>query len=372
MRTLAYKEYRAERYFAPLDGIRAVAVLLVVLVHARGHGRWTWLAGWNGVTIFFVLSGFLITTLALREEDLRGRLDRGAFFLRRCFRILPLYLVALGLYGVLDLGLGAVSAPDRAHFQAALPFYLSPLPEIPHFFGHGGPFELAWSLGIEEKFYLAWPLLAFGLVSLRGRLGRRLALTCALAILLQAPLFFAHAGRALAPYTSILVGCGLAFLLHEPHWFRRSAALGRGAVLAVSLLFLVALQGLTALEPERLQGLYALAVGLVLGGVVIGRTALSRALATRPLRFTGRISYGLYLVHPLGLSAAAADVPARLGAGGDLLALIAGVAAAIAFAYVLHVTVERPLIALGRRAARSTGARKSVVGQVEPAPMRTY
>src|SRR5207237_2107769 len=87
----SYDEYREERYFAPLDGVRGIAALLVVFVHAHGQHTWHWFAGWNGVTIFFVLSGFLITTLGLREQARTGAFDRGAFYLRRFFRIVPLY-----------------------------------------------------------------------------------------------------------------------------------------------------------------------------------------------------------------------------------------------------------------------------------------
>ena len=116
---LSHTNFRAERYFTPLDGVRAVAVLLVAFVHTRGN--WHWLGGWNGVTMFFVLSGYLITTLALREEDMSGALDRGAFYVRRCFRILPLYVVALTLFVTLDLGLGFASEPARNRLLEGLP-----------------------------------------------------------------------------------------------------------------------------------------------------------------------------------------------------------------------------------------------------------
>jgi len=363
---LSYAEYRRQRYFAPLDGTRAVAVLLVAFVHARGD--WHRLAGWNGVTIFFVLSGYLITTLALREESRAGGLDRASFYVRRCFRILPLYVVALLLFLGVDLVAGLATGQAQQRLLDALPFYLSPLPEFPHFFGRGGPFEIAWSLGIEEKFYLLWPLLAFGVPGLRGRFGRRLALTALLFAAAEAAPLAGGAGWALAPYGSILAGCTLALLLHQPHWFRRTGVLARPLPFTGVVAVLGCLQVLTAIEPRALQAAYSVTVAAAIAGVVLGAPGATRALATRPLRFVGRISYGLYLVHPLGLSAAAAIVPAELGGLGNALALLLGMVLAIALATVLHHTVEQPLIALGR----SIAARRPAGDPLRTAPAAAH
>jgi peptidoglycan/LPS O-acetylase OafA/YrhL len=120
---LSHSDFRSLRRFPALDGVRAIAVLLVVAAHSRGPGSLHYLAGWNGVTIFFVLSGFLITTLALREEERAGRVFLRGFYVRRVFRILPLYLLVLLLYVpiVRVLGIG-----DSDKFTQALPYYASP------------------------------------------------------------------------------------------------------------------------------------------------------------------------------------------------------------------------------------------------------
>ena len=156
-RIVSYEDWRAAGFFPALDGLRAVAALMVVFHHARTHWLWGWLEGWNGVTLFFVLSGFLITTLALREEETLGALRWRAFVVRRVFRIVPIYVVSLALYVLAMVAVG-VGASHRGSFVHAMPWYVSPFPEVPFFTHTHIVFSLAWSLGIEEKFYLLWPL----------------------------------------------------------------------------------------------------------------------------------------------------------------------------------------------------------------------
>ena len=88
MKSLTHADYLALRRFPALDGLRAIAAVLVVFFH---YGGPDWLQGWAGVQMFFVLSGFLITTLMLREERGTGRVSLSEFYLRRAFRILPVY-----------------------------------------------------------------------------------------------------------------------------------------------------------------------------------------------------------------------------------------------------------------------------------------
>ena len=194
--TLSHEEYLAQRYMPVLDVVRAVAVLSVVGFHL-GEGSLDFLQG--GVNVFFVLSGYLITTLALREESRRGSLDVRAFIVRRIFRILPLFYLVLGIYVVLVLGL---HADDRVgDFGDALPWLFAYLQEWPvvHAGDEGLPLGVAWSLGIEEKFYVVWPFLAF--VLLRGRSSRaQIAGLLATGLLLRLRLRAGHrrpAARAL-------------------------------------------------------------------------------------------------------------------------------------------------------------------------------
>lgn len=182
---VTFTSYQSRKYIPEVDGLRAIAVLLVVTVHMHDK-LWQPLNGALGVVIFFVLSGYLITMLALREEKNRGRLDFGAFYTRRSFRIFPAYYLVLGAYAVLILGL-KISPEKAAGFVHNLPYYLFYCQEIPYFHFHSSAFLFyqSWSLGIEEKFYLVWPLLAFGILPvvrrLRGLITAAIVLGLALA-----------------------------------------------------------------------------------------------------------------------------------------------------------------------------------------------
>ena len=366
-----YDEWRATRYFPGLDGLRAVAALLVVFHHARTHRLWGPLEGWNGVTLFFVLSGFLITTLALREEDAHGRVRWRAFVVRRGFRILPIYLASLALYAVVMFSIG-FGGSHRSVFVHALPWYLSPFPEVPFFTRTHIVFSLAWSLGIEEKFYLLWPLLAF--VLLRKHARGRIGVALVLALVAQVPIAFSSGGRAVAPYSAILVGCLLAFALHHRQAFRVLARLGSlpGLVVAVSLLVVV--QALTHVFDVTASGFrvaspyyylpYSVAAALVVASLALQARG-SGIFRSRPFRFVGRVSYPLYLTHPIALGIAA-TVIAPGGIASELVYLAVGLTLSLVLAYGLHRVVERPLIALGKRgAARVNAPRPELV----PAPL---
>jgi peptidoglycan/LPS O-acetylase OafA/YrhL len=368
-RLARYEEWRATRYFPGLDGLRAVAALLVVFHHARTHRLWGVLEGWNGVTLFFVLSGFLITTLALREEDDHGALRWRAFVVRRGFRILPIYFASLALYALVMYSVG-FGGNHRSVFTHALPWYLSPFPEVPFFTKTHIVFSLAWSLGIEEKFYLLWPLLAF--VLLRRHARGRIGLALILALVAQLPIAFSSGGRALAPYSAILVGCLLAFALHHRHAFRFVSRLGSVAGLVVALSLLVTMQALTHIFDVTAAGFrvsspyyylpYSFAAALVVASLALQARG-SGVFRSRPLRFVGRVSYPLYLTHPIALGFAATAI-APGGVITELAYLAVGLTLSLALAYGLHRVVEQPLIAVGKRGAARVSARRPATAPV--------
>jgi peptidoglycan/LPS O-acetylase OafA/YrhL len=363
----AHQAYLSRRYFPELDGLRALCVLLVISVHMYDSAAlWKWLAGSKGVTVFFILSGYLITTLGLREEEERGSVSLAAFYVRRCCRLLPLYYLVLGLYGVLLVGLGL--GPGMAGlFKAALPYYAFYLQEVPFYswlvLGQQDvPFFHSWSLGVEEKFYLLWPLLAF--VAWRGDCRRRLAGALALAGLFAlAPLLWTMGpvgrawGRCLFCYFSLLAGCALAQLLHDPVWFGRLRRLGRLTWPAL-ILFLGCHFATPWCEPGSataalLDVVYTLGATAFLACVLLGDGPVTRALRATPLVFVGRLSYGVYLVHVLAMVAAYRLLPF---APGDpvrgVLSYLLTCVVAVGVAWLLAVTVERHGVALGRRWSR--------------------
>jgi peptidoglycan/LPS O-acetylase OafA/YrhL len=317
------------------------------------------LAGWHGVTIFFVLSGFLITTLALREEEHRGRLNLRAFYIRRCFRLFPAYYAVLALYCVLILGLG-IGAEKSEALLTLLPYYLLYLQEIPFFARDPNgasemPFYQSWSLGIEEKFYLVWALLAF--VALAPHRRARPWVTALLAVALAATPLLGQPGRFLFPYYPILVGCLCALLLHSPTGFQRFVQFGRPWPTVIVTLGFVALHLATA-RVDALDYLYPIAAAGLMVSVVVGDHGMTRLLQTRGLVFIGTTSYGIYLVHILCLNAVELVIPPGSGRiSVSVLALFAASVVSIGVAYLLARTIERPLRDLGRRLSRGSPAK---------------
>ena len=339
----------AESYLPQLDGLRAISVLIVITVHMHDQ-IWDWLAGNHGVTIFFVLSGFLITTLSLREEERKGRLNLAAFYVRRCFRIFPAYYAVLGLYFVLIVGLGVRSDKSAAFFKV-LPYYLTYLQEIPLIlWGQNGalqrPFFQSWSLGIEEKFYLLWPILAFVLLARRTRL--RIWFTAGLTIAFAATRSSHGVGLILFQYYPIFVGCLAAIAVHDKRATQRIATLSRPWA-ATLVLAVFATTHLLVLRFPTLDYLYPFAAAALILSVVAGDNWIRRLLSTKPLVFVGTLSYGIYLVHVLCLNIA--ERVFRPGTGRieiSILAFISSCLISIAAAYVLAQTVERPFRRFGR------------------------
>ncbi|HEY6490909.1 MAG: acyltransferase [Terracidiphilus sp.] len=300
-----------------LDGLRALSIFIVILSHTKGMlpaglvnsglFRYTIGGGLHGVQVFFVLSGYLITTLLLREFNRTGEISLRRFYLRRCLRIFPpfyAYLVVLAILWIIG------SVPEDApSFFAAATYTIVYLPNP-----LGSPVQHAWSLSIEEQFYLLWPALL-----LWCHRSRR-SLHIALLILAIMPcerilLFFLeshdaiHLMRTLVNTGSIdtlVVGCLLALLRDEPRWQRFHQRFlnvwTAGVMLAVA--FVLAPYAGAKLT-HGLAGYLAIALGtsvtaLSLGGILVyvvenPRSPAGRFLNLGLLRHIGVISYSLYL-----------------------------------------------------------------------------
>ncbi|MFT4111123.1 acyltransferase family protein [Silvibacterium sp.] len=345
MRTIDSIAFQKERYFPTLDGLRAISILLVITWHVDEH-RWWYLSGYTGVMIFFVLSGFLIHTLLLREEDRSGTVSLKAFYLRRSFRILPLYFTVLAMYvGMLRL---PMLAKQAVAFRAALPYYLTGFNDIAPM----APFNQSWSLGVEEKFYLVWPLLGF--VVLAARRAWRIPI---MALLAAIPLFMGPLGHlgVLVPYAIIMLGCTLgACLDNEAIYEKFRRFLGGIGFILVPVVFLL-FHALLGLHPDRSRPLfgylligYTLSTALVQAWCVMGRSPVHRVLGSKWVRYIGQRSYGIYLVHLICLSVTQRLLPPVSPIKTRLL-LLATTVLALAVAEVLYRLVEHPCIALGRR-----------------------
>ena len=294
------------KHVPALDGLRGVAILLVITHHQLIPFSLT--GGFVGVDLFFVLSGFLITTLLLTEFDATRKISLKDFYLRRALRLGPallVYLIAslLVTYALhpedlsREFRLVGYALIYATNWRMALGWDLSL-----------DPTAIIWSLSIEEQFYLAWPLLLFTSLSLgikRKHIAIGLALLISLIMLHRFQLWAAHAElnrlyygtdtRADAP----LMGCLLA-LIPVSAWSNakqhalKFAAIGAAAVLA----YLIATVAYTdAFLYKWAYTVIAILAGLVTWSAGTQQSMMVRLLELRLLRWFGKISYALYLWH---------------------------------------------------------------------------
>jgi peptidoglycan/LPS O-acetylase OafA/YrhL len=374
-------ECAAVRHVPALDGLRGAAIALVLLCHFGnawpGSGVLdAWVRegtglGWIGVDLFFVLSGFLITGILVDGAPV-GRLRAretlrwmGAFLARRALRIFPLYYVALAAFVALGPAAGLVdewTLRARGWWYAVyLGNWAYPakqgIPALAHF----------WSLAVEEQFYLVWPL-----VVLAAR-GRRLAAVAA-ALVVAGPLVRAVIVDSGWPVGSayrvtpgrvdaLAMGALVAVALRNERGragLARLAGPATAAGLAGFLLFGAAFRFDMHARAMEVWSHTFLAVGF--GGLVAAtaradeRNWLGRLLAAAPLRFLGRVSYGLYVVHFFVHVAALAALRARpataallASRSGYLLYAATGAAVSVGLAVLSWNLLERRFLALKER-----------------------
>jgi peptidoglycan/LPS O-acetylase OafA/YrhL len=339
-----------------LDGLRAVSIAFVVV----GHGLKEFQSahhtpgvgilvayGEVGVRIFFCVSGFLITSLLMTERRISGRIDFGAFYLRRAFRILPAYWAFLLL--IVASGRFPCGVSDLAR---ALAFVTDYLP-VSWCFKH------TWSLSVEEQFYLFWPLTLY-------LAGERVALLIAVVLAVVAPI-----SRLTAPtdvitglhcqIDGLMVGVLLA-LSRERHGERWWRLYGGSLMAAASTVFvLIVSPVITAFfmhrgVPSRLAPLGSIWEAVAIGSIVMwavnhADTLVGRALNWRPLVHVGLMSYSLYLWQQPFLF----ERPESVSLGRVAVQALA----ALACAELSYFLVERPFMALRRRVLARRAARAS-------------
>jgi peptidoglycan/LPS O-acetylase OafA/YrhL len=302
-------------YRPALDGLRALAVVSVMLYH--GEVRWA-RGGFLGVDLFFVLSGYLITSLLIREWDDGGHIALGSFWARRARRLLPALFLVLGAVAVY----GATLAPAtklralRWDGLATLAYsanwrFISNRTSYFDQFSDPSPLTHMWSLGIEEQYYVVWPLVVAGVLwAMKGRLAPLLAgalVAACLSALDMAALY--HPGRdpsrayfgTDSRAQELLIGAILAIALARGRDARMPARVADGLGLAGLAGVLTAM----VLVPDSAAWMYRggfalLAFASALAVIAAARPesgVIGRLLAIPPLPATGRISYGLYLWH---------------------------------------------------------------------------
>lgn len=316
-----------------LDGLRAVSIALVIFSHVLQTYQltqslpfvWRLEAGATGVSVFFVISGYLITTLMLRERDATGHISLQAFYIRRFFRIVPAYLafllvvVVLKAYGLVIL--------DWQDFVPAF-FYLS------NYFQVGRVLLHTWSLSVEEQFYLLFPLL---LVYLR-RHNLTALLLAALGISVLARLgnqilgiwpfnaMYSFEGRA----DQLAFGCLCALVQHRAS-ARHHASLLRWAPYASAFLLCCAVaMPVGALRTLLFNTFVGAATALLIFSCAGNpRLWVTRLLENAALRAIGLMSYSLYLWQQVWLAP-------ELG-----FSLATALAGALCSAAVSYLTIER-------------------------------
>jgi peptidoglycan/LPS O-acetylase OafA/YrhL len=370
----AMKTNSTSGWLPQLDGLRGLSILMVLTAHVYAPG-WHELQGGYGVTVFFVLSGFLITQLLCREERDTGAISLSSFYVRRAFRLFPIYYLILAVYCVLIFVLHL--RPDgRAGFADALPWYLVYLQDFPYFRDRsltGGhiavPFYQTWSLGIEEKFYLLWPIVAFRLLRVpRGRI----YLAAAAAILFSSARFF-WAGRFIFPYAAICWGCFAALLFELPKVRESLARIFSSWQAPVILLSwpLVHVAVAWSSLPTSVQLWAELGYPLAIACVIFASlsfTPLVRALSWKPLTVLGRYSYSIYLVHLLvrqGVDQALQKL--NISRGSGFLVYLFMLLISTLVAAILYYTVESPCRDLGRRLSNSWKKKSAATSETSTA-----
>ena len=362
-----------DRAFRPdVEGLRAVAVLLVVLLHAGVPG---FTGGYVGVDVFFVISGFVITGVLLRERASTGRNSILAFYGRRCRRIIPaaaLVIVATVFlaYALLGIGAGTSTVSDARWASIFLANF--------HFASFGtnylnaqqppSPLQNFWSLAVEEQFYLVYPALFIVLASMRTRLTTRGTLMLGLTVVAAASFaysvidtsanptaaYFSPLTRAWELALGALVALATPWLRRLP---RRAAAVATWAGLGAIVLATVAF-GPDTLYPGAWVAVPVLgAAALIAGGAVAPALGVESVLRLAPVQALGRLSYSLYLWHwPLLVVAAEYQGRASLSVGDNLV----WVAVALGASVLMYRLLEQPV--RHARVLRRTPWRSIAVG----------
>lgn len=348
----AHARYLQTRIFGSLDGLRAIAILVVVWHHAAtGEPRWAIAGrGFLGVDLFFVISGFLIVTLLLRERARTGAISLRDFYVRRFLRIFPPYYLMLGIVGAALVLTPGSSAESVRHDLPYALLYVSNLVPMQSLLA------ITWSLSVEEQFYLVVPALE--------RFARRAmpVVLPAAYVLTALPPFGVFPELALpaffreTTFGPILLGVMLAHVLDDARgfaWVSRAVGWRGAPVLALGLVVIAASHPAQDISGWPRLAIHVAILVLVAACVVRERHALSPALSLWPLKRIGMVSYGIYLYHLIVMHFVTKALRA-VGASSEGWAFVATALASWGAAESSYLLFESRVLALK---SRFTGAR---------------
>jgi len=345
-----------------LDGVRALAVALVLLSHSSFRDRFS--GGAIGVDVFFVLSGFLITVLLLREHDRVGSISLRRFYARRTLRIWPAFytfVIAVLLWGLL-----VADHVKRAAVLAGMPWVASFTSNITAARGHRVVYYTGhtWSLGVEEQFYIVWPCLLLGLLHAMHHRRQVATTTAALALASAGALIWGQAhgfsGDRLfngpdMRAEELLMGAVAGMMLV---WKRPRIPHAWGALIVSGWLLLLAVTvdkvGSGTPHYFQLQPLVAVltASTLLVATSAHPPTTFAALLGSRPIRWVGRVSYSVYLWHvPVVIYLVRWEQPHNTSR--DLTLLATAAAASALLAAVSYYAIEQPFLRLKDRRFRN-------------------
>ena len=350
----------AERpaFRSDIEGLRGIAIILVVLFHA---GVSSLAGGFVGVDIFFVLSGYFITALLIREREESGGVSLADFYARRLLRLLPAMLLVLAatLVAVMTLyaPIDRVSITSSARAVALHAGNVELARSAVDYFSNGvNPLLHTWSLAVEEQFYVVWPLLflfvAFAsertapdaFTAARARKSLLAWLVVAAVVSFGVSVWITRVAQPWAFFGmptriwEFALGGMLSVVLSNSPARDGSKAIALQVGGLGALLFALVAYDRTTPYPGVAALVPALAAcALVAGGALAPESIVSRALSVRPLRWFGRLSYAWYLWHWPMMGLGAVLVP-RIGVVGR----IAWAVAALGLAWLTHRFVERP------------------------------
>ena len=345
-------------YRPDIEGLRAIAILLVIAAHAGVPG---FEGGFVGVDIFFVISGYLISALLVDEHGETGRIDFSTFYARRFRRLLPALLLMLLLTAVVgwqvlpvgDQTRQAIAGATAALWLSNLYFAFASV----EYFGPASESNLylhTWSLGVEEQFYLVWPVLISLLLRRKAGSGEPVRLVLGMAVLavvsLVACLWLMQLSSRYAfylmPARAWQFAAGAILFLHAPRvvgaigakysgWLPGMVGLLGGVLVVCSLLLINA--------KTSYPGIWAIlptlgAMCLIFAAYGRGDNLVTQALSIKPMQVIGRLSYSWYLWHWPILILGAMIVPVR-GVGSKLLL----VSISLALSVLSYLLVERPI-----------------------------